>query len=726
MPARAERAPASGAMQPGKRVTTRTRLQMEETECGAAALGIVLEHFGTYVPPVTLRSQCGVSRDGSKASNMLKAARLHALDARGFKLQPEGVRGLAMPVIVHWNFNHFVVVEGFVKDRVFLNDPATGRRTVTAQEFDKAFTGVVLTFAAADEFVARGTRPRLLPSLMSRLQGARGAVLFLVLAGLALVIPGLAMPVFSQIFVDHVLVAGKKEDWLLAILIGMGTTAVMRAVLTHLQLRYLLRLRMRLAVGMSSSFLWHVLNLPMTFFMARAPGDIATRVQLNDRVAGLLSGRVAQVFLDLILVVFYLALILIYDHYIAIIALLTGLAYVALLLGQERGRVDDSLRMSMEGGKMAGLSTGALSMIETIKAMASESAFFSRWGGHQAKLAEVQQRTARRDQLFSVATNGLHRLSTLAVLAVGALRVMDGQISLGGLVALQSLVAGFLSPISALTSFGMALQQLRGAVERLDDVIGHQPESRRRQTGPHRRLNGDLLVRGLTFGYAPLTPPLVVDLDLHIRPGQRVALVGSSGSGKSTIAKLVSGLLTPSAGEILFDGEPLASLSPSTFAASIAVVDQQISLFEGTVRDNLTLWDSAVPDADVIQAAQDACIHDDIMRLAGGYDAPVGEGGFNFSGGQRQRLEIARALVRQPALLIMDEATSALDAETEFRVAENLRRRGGSCLIVAHRLSTIRDCDEILVLEQGRVIERGSHAQLIAKGATYKRLISAA
>jgi NHLM bacteriocin system ABC transporter peptidase/ATP-binding protein len=724
--ARAGSAPAAAPLKPGKRAFTRTRLQMEETECGAVALGIVLEHFGTYVPPVTLRGQCGVSRDGSKASNMLRAARLHALEARGFKFEPQGVRDLPMPVIVHWNFNHFVVVEGFKKDRVFLNDPASGRRTVTAEEFDRAFTGVVLTFAPTADFAPTGTRPRLLPSLLERLRGARGAVLFLVLAGLALVIPGLALPVFSQIFVDDVLVGGKKEDWLWPLLIGMGITAVMRTLLTQLQLRYLVRLHMRLAVGMSSSFLWHVLSLPMSFFMARSPGDIATRVHLNDGVAGLLSGRVAGLFLDMILVVFYLALIVFYDPHIAIIAVITGLIHVGLLLAQERGRVDDSLRMAVEGGKMAGVGTGALSMIETIKAMASESAFFARWGGHQAKLAEAQQRTVRRDQLFSVATGGVHRLNALAILGVGALRVMDGQLSLGGLVALQSLVAGFLGPIASLTSFGMAFQQLRGSVERIDDVLGHEPEKSRGQAGPHRRLTGDLLVRGLTFGYAPFSPPLVVGLDLQIRPGQRVALVGSSGSGKSTIAKLVCGLLPPSAGEILFDGEPLASLSPSTFAASVAVVDQQISLFEGTVRDNLTLWDPTVPERELIQAAQDACIHDDIMRLAGGYDASVGEGGFNFSGGQRQRLEIARALVRHPALLIMDEATSALDAETEYRVAENLRRRGSSCLIVAHRLSTIRDCDEILVLHQGRVVERGSHAQLMTEGTSYRQLISAA
>jgi NHLM bacteriocin system ABC transporter peptidase/ATP-binding protein len=707
------------------RVKTKTRLQMEGTECGAVALGIVLEHFGTYVPPVTLRQQCGVSRDGSKASNILKAARQHGLEARGFRKEPAQVRELPLPAIVHWNFNHFLVVEGFRGDRVHLNDPATGRRTVTAEEFDQAFTGVVLTFEPTDEFEPSGTRPRLLPSLLTRLRGARGAVLFLVIAGLGLVLPGLAVPVFGQVFVDEILVGGKR-DWLWALLAGLAATALVRVILTHLQRRYLARLLMRLAVGMSSTFLWHVLRLPITFFAARSPGDLASRVQLNDQAASLLSGRMAGVVLDMILVVFYAALMVVYDPLLTMIGLGAAVLHVVLLVAQQRGRTDDSIRVSVEAGKLAGIAAGGLSMIETLKATAGESAFFASWAGHQAKLSQSQQRMARRDQIVGTLVSAIGRLNTLLVLGVGALRVMDGHLSLGGLVAFQALMASFLGPIESLTSFGLTLQELRGNFERLDDVLGHEPEDAPAGAGPHRRLTGELGLKSVTFGYLPFSPPLVDRFDLHIAPGQRVAVVGASGSGKSTIAKLVCAMYPAWSGEIHFDGQPRSALPATALPASIGVVDQDISLFEGTVRDNLTLWDPTAAEVDVIQAAKDACIHDDITQLEGGYDAFVGEGGFNFSGGQRQRLEIARALVRQPALLVMDEATSALDPETEHQVDKNLRRRGVSCLIVAHRLSTIRDCDEIVVLEGGRVIERGSHQQLLAGGGRYKELISAA
>jgi NHLM bacteriocin system ABC transporter peptidase/ATP-binding protein len=607
---------------------------------------------------------------------------------------------------------------------VYLNDPASGRRQVTVEEFDRSFTGVALTFCPTEDFVRAGVRPRLLPSLLERLRGARGAVLFLVLAGLGLVLTGLAVPVFSQVFVDNVLVDG-RTDWLTALLIGMAGTAVLRAVLTWLKLRYLVRLHMRLAVGMSSSFLWHVLRLPIAFFSARSPGDLASRVELNEGVAGLLSGSLAEVVLDLVLVVFYLALIAVYDLPMAAVAVVTALIYGILLVIQERSRVDDSLRMSTERGRMQGIATGGLAMIETLKATGSETAFFSRWAGHQAKLADSQQRATRRDQLFAAFTDGFARVNALVVLGLGALRVMDGQLSLGGLVALQSLMASFLGPIAGLTSFGMRLQSLRGSVERMDDVLGHAPDDHGHSGRPHRRLSGALAVQGVTFGYSPLSPPLIDGVDLTIEPGQRVALIGSSGSGKSTMARLVCGLIRPWSGQILLDEQPYHSWPRSTLAASLAVVDQDITLFEGSVRDNLTLWDPSIPDADLYRAAKDACIHEDILRLPGGYDAQVGEGGFNFSGGQRQRLEIARALVGQPALLVLDEATSALDPETEHQVNQNLRRRGVSCLIVAHRLSTIRDCDEILVLDQGRVVERGTHAQLLDTGARYRQLVAA-
>jgi NHLM bacteriocin system ABC transporter peptidase/ATP-binding protein len=703
---------------------------MEATECGAAALGIVLEHYGSFVPLSRLREECGVSRDGSKASNVLKAARTYGLEARGFRKEPSDVRRMQMPVIVHWNFNHFLVVEGFGKKKVHLNDPASGPYAVTNEEFDHAFTGVVLSLTKTPEFRPSGRRPWLLPSLLRRLVGSRAALLFIALAGLGLVLPGVVVPVFSMVFVDEVLVGG-KHDWLPALLIGMAMTAALRAALTYLQKSYLLKLVMKLGVSMSSSFLWHALRLPVGFYFARSPGDLAGRVRLNDNVASILSGRLSTVLLDLCLVVFYGVFMFYLDPWLTLIGVGTMAAHIALLSAAERMRTDLSRRVGQHAGKLAGVASSGLQMIETIKATGSENEFFGQWAGYQAKLAVAQQSVARREQLVLMASGALSRINALLVLAVGALQVMDGHMSVGALVAFQSLMVSFVQPVERLAQAGAALQQLSGDVERMDDVLEHErvqglDELTNGAGAETRRLAGELTLLGVTFGYLPFAPPLVQDLDLHVAPGQRIALVGGSGSGKSTIAKLVCGLYAPWKGDIFFDGEPREQLPRSAIVSSIAMVDQDIALFEGTVRDNITLWDDTIPEADVVQAAKDACIHEDITKLQGGYDARVTEGGFNFSGGQRQRLELARALVRQPSFVVLDEATSALDPETERQVDENLRRRGCSCLIVAHRLSTIRDSDEIIVLERGRVVQRGAHDALMAQGGAYRELITAA
>jgi NHLM bacteriocin system ABC transporter peptidase/ATP-binding protein len=714
------------------RARTPTRLQMEATECGAAALGIVLEYYGTFVSLSKLREECGVSRDGSKASNVLKAARNYGMEAKGFRKEPHEVAEMPMPVIVHWNFNHFLVLEGIGKNEAFLNDPAQGPRKVPLEEFDHSFTGVVLTLRPGPDFKPVGKRPSLFPALMKRLRSSEGAILFVALAGLGLVLPGLVVPVFSMVFVDEVLVGG-KHDWLRALLLGMAAAAALRAALTWLQRTYLLRLVMKLGVSMSSTFMWHALRLPVGFYLARSPGDLAGRVQLNDGVASMLSGRLSGLALDMVLVLFFGGFMFCLDPVLLCVGLGTIVAHLVLLNLAKRMRTDLSRVVGQHGGKLAGVAAGGLQMIETIKATGSETEFFGQWAGYQARLVAGQQALARREQLILVTTDVLSRVNSLLVLTIGALRVIEGHTSVGTLVAFQSLMVSFVQPVERLSQVGAALQQLRGNFERLDDVLGHERDEtverdlkNEEAVYPEtpRRLTGELELKQIKFGYLPFSPPLIEGLDVHIAPGQRVALVGGTGSGKSTIAKLVCGLYRPTSGEILLDGQPRESLPRSALVSSIAMVDQEVALFEGTVRDNITLWDDTIPEMDIVQAAKDACIHEDITKLQGGYDARVTEGGFNFSGGQRQRLELARALSRQPALVVLDEATSALDPETERRVDENLRRRGCSCLIVAHRLSTIRDSDEIIVLERGTVVERGSHEELLAAGGPYKELIS--
>ena len=726
---------SEGSQQPGRRhgakgrrVRTPTRLQMEAAECGAAALAIVLEYHGTYVPLSQLREQCGVSRDGSNAANVLKVARRYGMVAKGFRKEPAQLREMPMPVIAHWNFNHFLVVEGFGKKHVYLNDPASGPTVVSHDEFDHSFTGVVLTLQPNEDYAPHGRRPRMLPSLLRRVRHERGAFLFVALAGLGLVLPGLAVPLFGMVFVDQVLISGKVH-WLPSLVLGMLLTAGLLAAFTALQRTYLLKLLTKLGVSMSSTFMWHALRLPVGFYLARSPGDLVQRVQDNDTVAHTLSGELSGVALDLLVAGFYAALMLYVDPWLTLVGFGTVGAQLGLLRAAKRLRTDISRQVSQQGGKLAGVAASGLQMIETIKATGAETEFFGQWAGYQAKLVTAQQRLARYEQLVVIGGSLISRLAQVLVLSLGALRIMDGHLTVGALVAFQGLVASFIRPVQNLAAVGASLQRLRGDLERLDDTLEHgqdgafgRPE-RALDESP-RRLTGELELRDVTFGYLPLAPPLIMGFSLHLAPGQRVALVGGTGSGKSTIAKLVCGLYEPWGGEVLFDGIARRALARQALVSSIAAVDQDVTLFEGTVRENITLWDETVPEAEVVQAAKDACIHEDIAMLPGGYDAKLIDGGANLSGGQRQRLELARALAKQPALVVLDEGTSALDPETERRVDENLRRRGCSCLIVAHRLSTIRDADEIIVLDRGEVAERGSHEELLEEGGLYRELIA--
>ncbi|MEP6621528.1 MAG: NHLP family bacteriocin export ABC transporter peptidase/permease/ATPase subunit [bacterium] len=718
---------------PSPRVRTPTVLQMEAVECGAAALAMILACHGRWVPLEELRAACGVSRDGSKASNLIKAARAYGFTAKGFKREPAQLRSMVMPMIVHWNFNHFIVLEGFAGGRSYLNDPGAGPTVVSEEEFDESFTGVALTFQPTDTFTKGGEAPSVLRSLAKRLPGSLKALGFIMLAGLALVVPGLVTPSFNKVFVDDVLVKGLAE-WVKPLLVAMGIAATVSATLTWMQQRYLLRLETKLAIESAGRFFWHVLRLPVSFFNQRFAGDIAARVAINDKVAKTVSGDLATTTINALLIVFYAALLMRYDVVLASVGVGTALLNIAALRWATRARVDLSRRLQQDRGKMIGAAMGGLMTIETLKASGSESDFFSRWAGHHAKVSNTYQQLQLTTTALGVVPPLLMSINTAVVLGIGGMRVMDGRLSMGLLVAFQALVVSFLNPVNRMVDLGGQLQELKGDLTRLDDVLHAErdpyatdlatPELAVDDAATPVKLHGLLEMRDVSFGYSVLEPPLIEHFNLTLRPGSRVALVGGSGCGKSTLAKIVAGLYEPWSGEILIDGRPRHEIPRRVLVNSLAVVDQDIGMFEGTISENVTLWDTTVPEADLVQAARDAAIHEDIALRPGGYGGHMEEGGRNFSGGQRQRLEIARALANGPSILVLDEATSALDPATEQTIDDQLRRRGCTCLIIAHRLSTIRDCDEIIVLDRGRVVQRGTHETLSAAPGHYSTLIA--
>ena len=715
------------------RVKTPTLLQMEAVECGAAALGIILSYYRLIVPLAELRRECGVSRDGSKASNVLKAARRFGMEAKGYKRELDSLQEFKPPYIVFWNFNHFLVVEGFGKERVYLNDPATGPRSVSMQEFDEAYTGVVLVLETGNEFKTGGRKPSLILALIERLKSSFAAIVYCIFAGFLLVIPGLVIPVFNQIFIDNILVE-KKAEWLRPLLLAMFLTLVVQVALTFLQRRYLRQLKIKLAVSMSSGFFWHILRLPSGFYAQRFAGEIGDRLHINDKVAQVLSGKLASTAIDAVMLIFYAIVMFTYDWILTTIGIFFAIVNVVTLQMVSRQRVDANMKLAQDMGKVAGAGIAGLQSIETIKAAALESDFFARWAGYYAKGINSLQELSVTNQTLGVLPPLLNSLTNMLILVVGGLRVMDGHLSIGMLIAFESLMHSFQHPVNALIGFAGELQELEGDINRLDDVLNNQIDpllEKNTKAEPQQlaspvttcRLQGHVELRNITFGYSRVELPLIENFNLTLKPGQRVALVGGSGSGKSTAGKIITGLYQPWSGEILFDGKLRSEIPRSVLTNSLAVIEQDILLFSGTVRENLTLWDATIPDGQIVKACMDAAINDVVMALPGGYNGELMEGAGNLSGGQRQRLEIARALVTNPSILVMDEATSALDTESEKIIDQNLRRRGCTCIIVAHRLSTIRDCDEIIVMEKGKIVQRGTHEELWEMDGYYARLI---
>ena len=572
-----------------------------------------------------------------------------------------------------------------------------------------------------------GTAPGLIAKLRQRLAGLDGVIAFIVWVSVMLVIPGMILPGMTSVFVDNVLIK-QYDGWLAPILAGLAGAFVLNIALRWLQGLALLRLEMRLALEQSALFTRHVLRLPMAFFGQRYGGDLVSRVESNDRVATLLARDLGNTAASCLTAAFLGAVMISYDLVLAAIVLGSSALNILVARLLKRSLSEVALRLQNEQGKLFATSIVGLQSMETLKVGAGESAFFSKWAGLHARAINAEQKLSLHQVTMSLTPILLQNLASAAVLGVGALRIMDGHLSIGTLVAFQGLLLSFAGPIQQLVDMASRIQQASADLSRLDDVLDNKLDwrfSHAADAPADARAAGRLSIRGLTFGYDSAGPPLIENFALDVEPGQWIALVGGSGSGKSTLGKLITGLFEPQTGQILIDGYSLQAWGRERLSNIVASVDQDIRLFSGTVRDNITLWDDTIDNDRLIAAIDDAGLTAVIQATAGSVDAVIEEGGRNLNGGQRQRIEIARALIREPAILILDEATAALDSESEYELLQAVRRRGMTCILVAHRLSTIRDCDEIIVLERGKEVERGTHASLIAEAGAYARLIKA-
>lgn len=702
-------------------------MQMEALECGAASLAMVCAYYDKWIPLEQIRLDCGVSRDGANAKNLLVAARSYGFTAKGYRYEPEDLRRLGkFPCIIHWNFNHFVVLDGFRGNKAYLNDPAKGSYSVSMEAFDNAFTGICLMFEPNETFMPSGKQKSVFSFAMSRLKGAKAAVAFVVLTTLISALIGIISPAFSRIFMDRLLTR-ESPEWFYPFMIALSVMSALKLLISALETYYSNRINAKLATVGSTSFLWKVLHLPMDFFSQRLAGDIQGRQGSNAGIANSVVNTFAPLALNAIMMVFYLVVMIRYSWILTLVGVssLVINAFMARIISKKRINIT---RIQMrDAGKLAGATIAGVEMIETIKASGAENGFFERWAGYQASVNSAKVRFAKMNQYLGMIPAAVSTVTGIAVLTLGIWFAMEGSFTVGMIMAFQGMLSSFSAPASTFISAGQTMQEMRTQMERIDDVMLYREDECYKSEGKEgdlEKLMGNIELKNVTFGYSRLSEPIIKNFSLTVRPGERIALVGSSGCGKSTISKLVSGLYQPWSGEILYDGKPLSEVDRNVFTGSIAVVDQEITLFEDSISDNIKMWDTSIEDFEMILAARDAQIHEEIMRRDGGFNYKIAEGGKNFSGGQRQRLEIARVLAKDPTVVILDEATSALDAKTEFDVVNAVKERGITCIVVAHRLSTVRDCDQIIVLENGVAVERGTHEELYAKGGLYTRLIS--
>lgn len=703
-------------------------MQMEALECGAASLAMVLAYYGKWIPLEQVRYDCGVSRDGSNARNVLRAARSYGLTAKGYRYEPAELKTKGkFPCIIHWNFNHFVVLNGFKGNKAVLNDPARGTYTVSMKTFDESFTGICLMFEPGEEFVPGGKPQSVFGFAQKRLKGAGAAIAFVTMTTIISSLIGIISPAFSRIFLDRLL-TGQNPDWVAPFVIALAGMSVIQLIVAWIQSVYSLKINGKLSMVGNSTFMWQVLRMPMDFFSQRMAGDIQGRQSSNASIASGLVETFAPLLLNAGMMIFYLVVMIRYSLMLTLIGLASVLINFGLSTVISKKRINITRVQMRDAGKLAGATVAGIEMIETIKASGAEDGYFEKWAGYQASVNTQQVKFQKLNEVLGLLPSLVSSLCSTAVLMLGVYLAMQGEFTVGMIMAFQGFLSSFTAPAESIISAGQTIQEMRTEMERVEDVMKYpvdvQNDAPVDENAEYDKLSGCIEMKNVTFGYSRLAEPLITDFNLSLKTGSRVAFVGASGCGKSTLSKLISGLYKPWSGEILFDGKRIDEIDRSVFTGSLAVVDQDIILFEDTIANNIKMWDTSIEDFEMIMAARDAQLHEDIMQREGGYQYKLTEGGKDFSGGQRQRMEIARVLAQDPTIIILDEATSALDAKTEYDVVNSIKNRGITCIVVAHRLSTIRDCDEIVVLDGGRVVERGTHEELMRLGGAYTQLVS--
>ena len=713
----------------GGKVKVPVVMQMEALECGAASLAMVMAYYDKWVPLEQVRLDCGVSRDGSSAKNILIAARSYGFEAQGYRCEISALREeVQLPCIIHWNFNHFVVLDGFKGNYAYINDPARGEVRVPMEEFDSSFTGIVLQIVPGPDFVPSGKPKSTLEFARKRLTGAGAAVAFVLLSTVVGYLFGIVNPIFSRFFMDRLL-TGENRELLMPFILLLSVMSFAQVTVAWVQAIYSRKIDGKMSIVGSSEYMWKVLRMPMEFFSQRMAGDILQRQSTNASIASTLVNTLTPLLLNTIMMFFYLFVMLRMSVILTCVGLVT--VVLNLLVSQiiSKKRVNITRVQLRDAGKLASATVSGIQMVETIKSSGAENGYFQKWAGYQASVNTQKVKFAKLNQYLGSIPSFLSSVASAAVMVIGVGLCMEGKFTLGAIMAFQGFLSSFMAPAMTLVSAGQTIQEMRTEMERVEDVMEY-PQDPNYSDSPlvdgadYSKLSGTVELKNVSFGYSRLGKPLIENFSMSMKPGSRVAFVGTSGCGKSTLSKLISGLYQPWSGEILFDGKPMSAIDRSVFTGSVAVVDQDIVLFEDTIANNIKMWDNSIEDFEMILAARDAQIYDDIMARDGGFYGMLTEGGKDLSGGQRQRIEIARVLAQDPSVIIMDEATSALDAKTEFELVKAVKDRGITCIVIAHRLSTIRDCDEIIVLDKGKVIERGTHDELFAKGGYYTELIS--